>query len=169
MSNYKRITRECTLEQLRPELRHALRDYLSERGLAQVEAKIVMCCETISEKQKGSALASLLGEDPDTIYYTGAFLTPEWLVWAQSGDKTGVAVVSAQLKDIHVKPFASLLVKDAGLEVSGYVGNAHIRMGGYIGLGTESAAQKFCDEVKRAVDAANPPGSLLDLFTSKRR
>jgi hypothetical protein len=168
MSNYKRFTRECTLEQLRPELVHAIRGYLQEHGLAEVETQIEMCCETISERQKASAIAALLREDPDKVYYTGAFVTPQWLVWARSGDKTGTTVVSAQLREIHVKPLASLLVKDAGLEVSGFIGNSRIHAGGYIGLGPEAAAQKFCEKVKQAVDKVNPPRSLLDVFTSKR-
>jgi hypothetical protein len=169
MSNYKRFTRECALEQLRPELRHALREYLLEHGLANVETEILMCCETVSERQKASALASLLGEDLEEVYYTGAFVTPHWLIWARTGDKSGAGVVSAQLIQIRVRPFASLLVKDAGLEVFGYVGDSRTQVRGYIGLGTESAARKFCEAVKQAVDKVNPPRSLLDLFTARRR
>jgi hypothetical protein len=169
MSNYKRYTRECTLEQLRPELLDALRAYLLGHGLADVEAQIVMCCETMSEKQTTSVLASLFGEDVDQTYYTGAFFTPQILVWVRSGDKTGAAVVSAQLREIRVRPYASPLVKDAGLEVIGYVGDSRTQLRGYIGLGTELAARKFCEAVKQAVDKVNPPRNLLDVFGSTRR
>ncbi len=168
MSNYRRFTRECTLEQLRPELLHALREYLLGHGLADVETQIVMCCETISEKQKTSFLASLLGEERDDTYYTGAFFTPQLLVWVRSGDKTGAVVVSAQLREIHVRPFASPLVRDAGLEVIGYVGDSRARIRGYIGLGTELAASRFCEAVKQAVDKVNPPRSILDIFRYPR-
>ncbi len=168
MSNYRRFTRECTLEQLRPELLHALREYLLGHGLADVETQIVMCCETISEKQKTNFLASLLGEERDDTYYTGAFFTPQVLVWVRSGDKTGATVVSAQLREIRVRPFASPLVRDAGLEVIGYVGDSKARIRGYIGLGTELAATKFCEAVKEAVDKVNPPRSILDIFRYPR-
>ena len=169
MSSYKRFTRECTLEELRPELLLALREYLLGHGLADIEAQIVMCCETLSEKQKTSFLASLVGEDLDETYYTGAFFTPQVLVWVRSGDKTGASVVSAQLREIHVRPFASPLVEDAGLEVNGYVGDSSTRIRGYIGLGTESAASRFCEAVKQAVDKVNPPRSFLDIFRYPRR
>ncbi len=168
MSNYKRFTRECTLEQLRPELLLALRAYLQGHGLTDIEAQIVMCCETMSQRQKTSFLASLLGEDLDEKYYTGAFFTPQMLVWVRSGDKTGAAVVSAQLREIRVRPFASPLVDDAGLEVIGYVGDSSTRIRGYIGLGTELAATRFCEAVKQAVDKVNPPRSILDIFRSPR-
>jgi hypothetical protein len=169
MSNYKRVTRECTLEQLRPELRQAIREHLAERKLVGLEVDIVMCCETVSERQKMSALGALVGDDPDQIYYTGALITPHWLVWARCGDKTGITVVSAQLEEIHVKSFASLLVKDAGLEVLGRMGEAHLYVRGYIGMGPEAAAQKFCEVVKQAVDKVNPPRSVLDQFMLKRK
>ncbi len=168
MSNYRRFTRECTLEQLRPELLQALRDYLQGHGLADLETKVVMCCETMSEKQKTSFLASLLGEDLDDTYYTGAFFTPQMLVWVRSGNKTGAMVVSAQLREIRVRPFASPLVRDAGLEVIGYVGDSSARIRGYIGLGTELAATRFCDAVKQAVDKVNPPRGFLDIFRYPR-
>jgi hypothetical protein len=169
MSNYKRSTRECTLDQLRPELLSAFRGYLQERGRAEAETQIVMCCETTSERKKTSILASLLGEDREEVYYTAAFVTPEWLVWARSGDKTGVTVVSAQLKEIRVKPFASPWVNDAGLEVMGFVEGSRTHMRGYIALGTESAAREFCEAVKQAVEKVNPTRSLLDLFSTPRR
>ncbi len=168
MSNYRRFTRECTLEQLRPELLQALRDYLQGHGLADLETNVVMCCETMSERQKTSFLASLLGEDRDDTYYTGAFFTPQMLVWARSGNKTGAIVVSAELREIRVRPFASPLVSDAGLEVSGYVGDSSTRIRGYIGLGTELAATRFCEAVKQAVDKVNPPRSFLDIFRYPR-
>ena len=164
MSNYRRFTRECNLEQLRPELLLALREYLLGHGLADIEAQIVMCCETMSERHKTSFLASLLGEDLDEKYYTGAFFTPHMLVWVRSGDKTGAAVVSAQLREIRVRPFAAPLVNDAGLEVIGYVGDSNARVRGYIGLGTELAARRFCEAVKQAVDKVNPPRNFLDIF-----
>lgn len=169
MSNYKRVTRECALEQLRPELLQPIREYLQGHKLTEVEAQILMCCETLSERQKTSGIAALLGDAPDKLYYTGILVTPDWLIWVHSGAKAGSAVVSAQLKEIHVKPFASLLVKDAGLEVFGYVGEARTHVRGYIGLGSEPAAQKFCETVRQAVDKVNPPRNLLDAFTSKRK
>ncbi len=169
MSNYKRFTRACTLEQLQPALRQALRDYFAKHNLTEIDTDIMMCCETTSERQAQSALAALLGEDRDQVYYTVALVTPNELVWAHSGDKSGVSVISAKLKEIRVKPYTSLLVKDNGLEVNGFVGDAHAFVRGYIGLGAEPAAQKFLEVVKQAVEQVNPTRSLLDMFLSRHR
>lgn len=169
MSRYKRFTRECTLEQLKPTLLEAIRKHLQARGLAEEEAQVVMCCETVSRRQPATGLSALVKEDTDEIYYTGALFTPQWLVWVRSSEKSGTAVISARLKQIRVRPFASLLVSDNGLEVSGMVGDPLAHVQGYIGLGPESAARKFCEAVKLAVDKVNPPWTLLDLFTVRRK
>ncbi len=169
MSRYKRFTRECTMTQLKPVLRDAVRKHLAARGLADEEAQVVMCCETVSERQPATGLSALVKEDTDEVYYTGALFTPEWLVWARSSEKSGTAVISARLAQIRVKLYASLLVSDNGLEVSGMVGDPLAHVQGYIGLGPESAAQRFCEAVKKAVDKVNPPRSFLDLFTVRRK
>jgi len=141
-----------------------MRAYFSAHELSGLEAQVIMCCETRSERQKNSALSTLLGEDPDLVSYLAAFVTPEWLVWARSGDHTKTRVVAARLKDIHVKPLASLLLKDNGIHIEGFVEGAFSKIHGYLGLGLEPAAEEFWKAVEQAVDAVNPPRRLLDLF-----
>ena len=97
-------------------------------------------------------LAFLGEDDPDTIVYTGMFVTPEWLVWARVGDKSGTLVTSANFKNVHVRPFASNFTKDTGLEVAGFIGDAPGRVKGYIGMGPEEAARKFCEAVVQAAE-----------------
>ena len=164
MNNYKRQTRACTFEELQPALQQALRAYFSKHELTGLETQILICCETRSERQKTSALETLLGEDRDLVYYLAAFMTPEWLVWARSGDHTKTVVVAAKLKDIHVRPMAFLMVKDTGLNIEGFVDGSFSKIHGYIGLGPEPAAEEFCKVVEDAVEVANPPRRLLDLF-----
>jgi hypothetical protein len=164
MNNYKRRTRACTFEELQPTLQQALRAYFSEHELIDVEAQILICCETVSERTKTSALATLLGETRDLVYYLAAFMTPEWLVWARSGDHTKTTVVAAKLKDIHVRPLASLLLKDNGIDIEGFVEGSFTKIHGYICLGTEPAAEAFWKAVEQAVEIANPPRRLMDLF-----
>jgi hypothetical protein len=141
-----------------------MRAYFSAHELSGLEAQIIMCCETRSERQKTSSLATLLGEDRDLVYYLAAFVTSEWLVWARSGDHTKTTVVAARLKDIHVKPQASLLLKDTGIHIEGFVDGFFSKIHGYISLGPEPAAEEFWKAVEQAVDAVNPPRRLLDLF-----
>ena len=157
MSDYVRFTRECSFGQLRPELVRALREYAqNHRELGNVEVEVLMCCETASEKKRAGALAARLGDDPDTILYTGMLVTPQWLVWARFGDKSGISVYSAKLQDVQVRAFASRLVKDTGMEVSGYIGDSKGRVRGYIGMGPEPAAQKFREQVQKAIEKVNP-------------
>jgi hypothetical protein len=156
MANYNRYTRECSFEQLRPELMQAMRDYIEGQKLVGMETSILMCCETTSKKKapNGSkgVLAFLEGDDPDTTVYTGMFVTPEWLVWARAGDKSGTLVTSAHLRNVKVKPYSSRLNDDTGLEVSGFIGDSPGRVKGYIGMGPEEAARKFCEEAVQAAD-----------------
>jgi len=46
MSNYHRITRECTVSQLHPELRQAIQSYFQAHDLGNPETESLMCCET---------------------------------------------------------------------------------------------------------------------------
>jgi hypothetical protein len=157
MSDYHRFTRECSFGQLRPELVQAIREYARDhRELGNVEVEVLMCCETTSEKKGAGALAVLLGDNPDTILYTGMVVTPQWLIWARYGDKSGTRVSSARLQDVQVRAYTSLLVQDTGLEVSGYIADSKARVRGYIGMGPEPAAQKFCDQVQKAIEKVNP-------------
>jgi hypothetical protein len=167
MSQYKRSTRECAFEDLQPDLRQAMHAYLLQRNLAEVETQIEMCCETVSERQKPGVRLPFFGDHSDQVYHTGMFLTPDWLVWAHSGDQTGTKVMSAHLSLIHVRPYTSLVMNDTGLEVAGYMAGSNAAIRGYLGLGEEAAAQKFCDLVKKATDKANPHRSLLDVFRGK--
>jgi hypothetical protein len=157
MSAYLRFTRECSLGQLRPELVRAIREYAqNHRELGNVEVQVLMCCETTSEKKSTDALAALLGEDPDTLLYTGMLVTPQWLIWARYGEKSGVTISSAKLQEVQVRAFASRLLQDTGIEVSGYIGDSKGRIRGYIGMGPEPAAQKFCDQVQKAIEQVSP-------------
>ena len=165
MSDYVRFTRECSFGQLRPELVQALCEYAqNHRELGDIEERVLMCCETTSEKKRAGALATLLGDNPDAILYTGMLVTPQWLIWARSGDKSGITVSSAKLQDVRVRAFASRLVQDTGMEVSGYVGDSKGRVRGYIGMGPEPAAQKFCEQVQKAIEKATPKPAKKRLF-----
>ena len=43
MSNYQRSTRECTPDQLRPELRQALNEYFTTHNLGDLDAENLLC------------------------------------------------------------------------------------------------------------------------------
>lgn len=157
MSDYNRTTRECSVSQLHPELRQAIRSYFQEHELGDLQAETLMCCETISEKKDAGRLVSMLKGVLDTTIHTGMLLTTQWLIWARKGDQSGVVLNAANLKEIQVRDYASIFAPDTGLEILGYIGDAKGQVRGYVGMGTEPAAQKFFEEVQKAITAANPP------------
>ena len=160
MSDFIRSTRLCNFELLRPELRRAIADYAQKQELENLESEIIQCCQTKSER-KTDGLFAWLETKSDQIIYTGALYTAEWLIWARSGDVSGTSVTAAQLKDIRVKDYASMLVSDRGLEIYGYLNASNTRVRGYIGMGPEPATQTFCDGVRQAAEKINPPNRKL--------
>ena len=81
MSEWKRTTRECTLESMKPELSAAIRAHVEKYNLGDILSAPVMCIETISDKPKKGLFGSA------ETNYTGAVLTKDWLVWPRSGQK----------------------------------------------------------------------------------
>jgi hypothetical protein len=157
MSDYTRTTRACTVSQLQPENRQAIREYFLKHDLGDPETQTRMCCETISEKKKLSKLASVLSGNLDGAIHTGMVLTSEMLIWVRSGDVTGTKLSAADLRNIHARAYTSVLTRDSGLEIYGFIVDSYAQTRGYIAMGAEDAAQKFCDEVTQAIKKANPP------------
>jgi len=152
MGDYYRSTRECTFEQLRPELVATIRAYLDQHDLGPIERGILSCCETTSEKKNKGFLARLIGGGPDPVHYTGLLVTPTWLIWAISGPKLGTVVSAARLKDIEVTAFSSPLIDDTGLEVFGFISGSPERVQAFVGLGAEPAAQRFRATLQAAME-----------------
>jgi hypothetical protein len=136
---------------MHPNLVKGIRQYSQKHELGDIEAGILMCCETISEKKHKGFFASLVSTDPDPVHHTGMLATPTWLIWARSGVKYGTVVSSARLKDIQVKDFSSDLVEDTGMDVFGFLGDSAERVTAFIGLGPEPAAQIFRETVQHAI------------------
>jgi hypothetical protein len=163
MSEYVRTTRDCPVSQLHPELLQAIRNYFQEHELGDLESETLRCCQTISEKKNVGKLASWLSGKPDTTIYTGMIFTSQWLIWVHHGDKSGTLLNAANLNRIRAKYYPPLFTIDGGLEIVGYIGDADTRIRGYIEMGADLAAQKFCEEVRQASIRANPP-SRKNLF-----
>jgi hypothetical protein len=155
---YDRTTRECRFDQLRPELATAIREYVEKHQLGDIEAEILLCCETTSERKKRQLLGRLLGLDRDRVTYTAALVTPSLLVWAQSGAKSGTWAVAARLGEIEVRDYETTpqaqVMADTGLEVFGFLLRSGERGTTLIGLGSETAARRFREAVQEAVGKA---------------
>lgn len=157
MSDYNRTTRECSVSQLQPELRQAVQDYFQKHELGDPAAETLMCCETISTRKNVDGIFSFLTSSGDATIHTGMLLTSEWLVWVRKGDRSDTVLTAASLKEIQVKTYLSILNKDNGLEIAGFIRDSQSQVRGYIGMGLEPAAQKFCEEVEKAVAKVKPP------------
>lgn len=157
MSDYIRTTRECSVNQLRPELFLALRNHFQEHGLGDLETENLLCYETTSTKKSTNRLVSWLNDGLETTVYMATLFTSQWLVWVRSGDKSGVQLSSAELKQISVRVYVSLLPKEFGVEISGHIENTKGMMRGVVAMESVSAAEKFCDEANKAIIKVRPP------------
>lgn len=157
MSDYNRTTRECPVSQLHPELLRAIQSYFMEHQLGDLETETLLCCETVSTKKDFGKLAALLKGALDTTIHMGMLLTSQQLIWVRKGDRSGILLTAANLKDIQVRAYSSILTKDTGLEIFGYIGDSNGNVRGYVGMGAEADAQKFCEEVRKAVANVQPP------------
>ena len=131
--------------------------------MGHLESETLMCCETISRRRTGSTTFAWLSSKPDAVIYTGMLLTSQWLIWVHYGDVSGTLLNAANLSEIRAEFYTPLLSKDAGLQIVGYIGDVKAGVRGYIGMGTDPAAHKFCEEVKQAIKKINPPVK-KDLF-----
>lgn len=141
MGDYKRTTRECTLDTMRPELSAALRAHVEKNNLGDVLSQVAVCVETTSEKIKKGLFGG--GE---TIY-TAAVLTKEWLVWANCGTKVTPHAMSARLGQITVQDYAmssfAKLIPDTGVNVNGLQTDTPEAGTTFIGLEENAAGIKF--------------------------
>ena len=157
MSEYNRTTGECRVSQLHPEVVQALRNFFQQQQLGDLEAETLRCCETTSRKKNSNGLFSRWNASQETTVHTAILLTSQWLIWVRKGPESGTQLTAARLNQISVREYKSLFTSDTGLEVSGYIEGSKSPVRGYIGMGPESATQKFCDEVRQAIDRVNPP------------
>ncbi len=158
MGDWKRSTRECSLNDLPPQVTAAIKSHIEQYNLGEILSDASLNIENKSEKIKKGLFGSA-----GTVF-THVILTPRWLVWTIQDGKDGISAVSARLADIVVTDYAkgkmTQLVPDTGLEVTGeFTGLAHAlpseqRGSIFIGLGPEPAAQKCHDALIRAVQDA---------------
>ena len=152
MSDWKRITKEISFEGLRPELAQAIRVHIEQYNLGEVLSEILMCIQTDSEKIKKGLFG---GAD---LVYTGAVITPRWLVWATSGTKTKTTILSARFDDVVIQDYAkssfAKLIPDSGLNVSGKFTDASENGSAFIGVDDSTAGMKFRETLIEAVKNA---------------
>lgn len=141
MGEYQRSTRECTLEDMRPELKTAINEHIERYGLEDVIASAIYCCEAVSIKEK----KKLFGSKTE-VEIRGTVLTPKWLITAGGRENGDMGAFSARLQELRVQDYEKTkmykMIADTGLNVYGFpTGSGPGSI--FIGLGTEPAAQRF--------------------------
>jgi len=152
MSETTRTTRECAINEINPVLVTAIRAHVKQYHLDDLESNLLMCCETISMQQK----KGLFGGTEKAV--SVVFVTPKWLVWAESINNKIAEVNSALLTHIDVRDFAGsamgTIAPDTGMNVSGRYTNAVKTGQAFIGIGADEVGIKFRQVLHEAMNKA---------------
>ena len=149
MGDWKRTTRECVFEELRPEMTVAINAHMEQYGIEIRPSEILMCVETTSATNK----KSIAGRSASAVL-TSAFVTPSWLIWAIQGESPEVAVMSARLSDVIVQDYEKTqfakMIPDSGIEVSGTFTDASERGSAFLGLEEGLVSERFKETILTA-------------------
>lgn len=152
MSDWKRTTLEVSIEKLSADLGTAIAGHIERYHLSAILEGALMCVETRSEKIKKSLFSG------SEVVRTGVVATSRWLVWASDGTKTGMGVLSAQLRDVTVEDYSQThffkLIPDFGVQVSGKFTDVSENGSAFIGLEENDSGRKFKDFLIQAVQDA---------------
>jgi hypothetical protein len=161
VADYHRTTRECTLDQLRPELAEAVRAYAQRQQWDNLEAEVLACCETTAERICTNRLDAWLNSSTPAITQLALIGTPDRLIWVfNNSANVGAAsagAASAQYKDMRLKIFRPKNSPDFSLDIYARMDGTREKTGGRFMLGSSPDAQKFCEAIMRATDTLYPP------------
>jgi len=153
MNTFARSTRECTFVDLRPGLVTAIRKHIEKYKLEDIEASLLICCETTSTTQK----TDLFANSSETAI-TGMIVTTQLLVWTNGEKKDRPTVRSAWLRNIDAQDFENTAMyqvnPDSGINISGRYTDVTKQGQAFIGLGTDSAGEKFRQVLQHAIQKA---------------
>lgn len=117
MNMTTRKTRACTLDTLDEDLKTAIRAHAVKYELNDLESNILMCCETISIRQKRGFWSGI------RTTLSAVYVTPKWLVWADSTDRSDASVGASQLTHVDIWDYptaaSSPITSDEGLNITG--------------------------------------------------
>lgn len=141
MNGAARKTRACTIDALDEELRAAIRAHGTNVGLEDIEADILMCCETITIHQR----KGFSGGIKTTL--SAVYVTPKWLVWADSSGPNDVLAGVAPLSQIDVRDDRTtaqyVIAPNQGLNITGRYTDQNRTEITFIVLDAKADGQKF--------------------------
>lgn len=150
MISYTRITKECSIEKMQPDMLAAICKHLDAKDLKDEIDNAIVSVETTSIKH----FKKLLRQGTQTEF-SSVILTPKWLIYAVKTANEKLSVLSGRLSNLQIEAYEKstlhAIVPDTGLNVSGFhLGESQGII--FIGLGTETAAQKFRDKLSKAIN-----------------
>ena len=150
MSRSQRTTRACTFDELRPELAEAIRAYANRQQWDNLEAEVLACCETTTERTSTNGLDAWLNRSAATISYLALIATPQRLIWAYGSDRIRAGAASAQYQEMRLKIFRPKSPPGIAVDLYGRMDGTREKTGGRFMLDDSPAALNFCEEVQRA-------------------
>ena len=149
MAGFQRSTRECAIDGLRPELSAALWEYVARRGLEDEISSALMCCETVSTREKRR-----LFRRTEEVSLQAVVLTPKWLIWASGKEGKPPGAFATPLHEIRVEDYEKSstyqLQEDRGVNIYG-LKTAEGTGSAFIGLGPEPAARRFRNMLQESI------------------
>jgi hypothetical protein len=153
MNAYSRSTRECTFADLHPELVRAIRKHVEKFKLGDIESSLLICCETTSTSKK-----TVLFSSGSAATLTGMIVTAQLLIWTNGKKRDNSIVRSALLRNIDVQDFENTAMyrvnPDSGMNVTGRYTDVTKQGQSFIGLGSDSAGEKFRRVLQHAIQKA---------------
>jgi len=138
---------------MHPELATAIQKHITIYKLENVETDLIICCETTSTHKKTGLFAS---GNKTTI--TAMLITTKYLVWTGESEKGKPAVTSALLRNIDAHDFENTAMHrakpDSGMNISGRYTDVTRQGQSFIGLGSDSAGEKFRQMLQHAIQKA---------------
>ena len=149
MNTTTRKTRACRIDAFDGELKAAIRAHGTKFGLEDIEFDILMCCETITVHPKKGFLGGL------KTTLSAVYVTPKWLVWADSNGRNDVAAGTAQLSQIDVRDYRATaqyaITPDQGLNITGRYTDKNKTGIAFIVLEAEADGEKFRQVLNQAL------------------
>jgi hypothetical protein len=140
------------MERLDENLKAAIRAHETKYKLTGMETDILMCCETISIHPKKGLFGSL------KTTRSAVYVTPKWLVWADSNGQNEASVGTAQLRQIDVcddqTTASDAMTPDQGLNITGCYTDKNKTGMTFIVLDAEADGQTFRHVLKEAISKA---------------
>lgn len=150
MNKTNRTTRACTIDELDTNLKTRMRAHISQYELGAVESDVLFCCETVSVRHK----RNLFRPQTETTI-SAAYVTPKWLIWADSTSRNDASIGSAQLKHIDVNDYETTamfaIAPDHGINVTGRYTDKNKTGMTFIALGQDPDGQNFRKILEQAM------------------